>query len=183
MQQQKCNTAFDPSHLQPRPSKYRVSDHVRLESRSFVRNFISLLHHTMPFVARPPISAAAKAALKAMPQESLEDACKGCEAEHEGDVEEYPKGFDVDLDSELLGTMKDYGRTRLLLYFCAHRELIVGNRPARHLDLQVGLDQGSDGRHGLAGGSRVGGIQAKGCRRAGEAGEQAQAHGERGRGA
>lgn len=49
-----------------------------------------------PFVPRPPLSPEAASCFKAasIPVEALEDACKGCAAET-GDVEDYPKGFEV----------------------------------------------------------------------------------------
>lgn len=49
-----------------------------------------------PFVPRPPISPQAAECFRTatIPVEALEDACKNCAAET-GDVEDYPKGFEV----------------------------------------------------------------------------------------
>lgn len=47
---------------------------------------------------------------------STESSCNGCAGEVEGDEEEdeehgmsYPKGWEIDLTSDLLGSIKDYG--------------------------------------------------------------------------
>ncbi|GAA6044255.1 hypothetical protein JCM8097_002095 [Rhodosporidiobolus ruineniae] len=56
-------------------------------------------------------------ALKAahVPVESFEEACRACgDCDDDADVEDYPKGFDVDLDSTMLGEMKAFGRQILV---------------------------------------------------------------------
>lgn len=69
-----------------------------------------------PFVPRPPPPAPLLTALSTshVPLVSLQDACASCE-HHDGEaVEDYPSGFDADLDSVMLGTMKNYGRQILI---------------------------------------------------------------------
>ncbi|KAI5476930.1 sucrase/ferredoxin-like family protein [Pseudohyphozyma bogoriensis] len=58
---------------------------------------------------RPPVSAAHLQAMEAqkIPLVHLDDACKGCEDE---DVEGFPSSIDLDMDSLLLGNVKNYGR-------------------------------------------------------------------------
>lgn len=68
------------------------------------------------FVPRPPLTEAAAKALSenSVPLMPLEDACKGCTHEDSGNLE-YPKRFEIDLESEMLGTVKAYGRELLSL--------------------------------------------------------------------
>ncbi|GJN91962.1 hypothetical protein Rhopal_004990-T1 [Rhodotorula paludigena] len=68
---------------------------------------------------RPAPPAALVDALRAahIPVESLEEACRACgEACDEDDDAEldYPKGFDMDLESTMLGELKPYGRQILV---------------------------------------------------------------------
>ncbi|BGO88472.1 hypothetical protein NBRC10512_003014 [Rhodotorula toruloides] len=68
---------------------------------------------------RPAPPAALVDALRTVgvPLESLADACKACDAcDDEADLEDlaYPKGFDVDLDSQMLGELKPLGRQILV---------------------------------------------------------------------
>ncbi|SCV67976.1 BQ2448_97 [Microbotryum intermedium] len=68
------------------------------------------------FAARPALSSAASAALTShgVPLKALEEACKGCQHQDSDELESYPKGFDVDLDSEMLGSVNHYGRQVLI---------------------------------------------------------------------
>lgn len=63
-------------------------------------------------VIPPAPSSQALEALRSnqVPLESLSEACSGCSVEASDDVEGYPKGFDVDMDSDMLGSVKPYGR-------------------------------------------------------------------------
>ncbi|PRQ77216.1 hypothetical protein AAT19DRAFT_12634 [Rhodotorula toruloides] len=68
---------------------------------------------------RPAPPAALVDALRTagVPLESLADACRACDAcDDERDLEDlaYPKGFDVDLDSQMLGELKPLGRQILV---------------------------------------------------------------------
>ncbi|BGP21209.1 sucrase/ferredoxin-like family protein [Rhodotorula toruloides] len=68
---------------------------------------------------RPAPPAALVDALRTagVPLESLADACKACDGcDDEADLEDlaYPKGFDVDLDSQMLGELKPLGRQILV---------------------------------------------------------------------
>ncbi|GAA5923606.1 sucrase/ferredoxin-like domain-containing protein [Sporobolomyces koalae] len=54
---------------------------------------------------------------RAVPIEKLLDACKACtdncdedEDDHDDEPESYPRGFDVDLDSDMLGSFKGFAR-------------------------------------------------------------------------
>ncbi|KDE06888.1 hypothetical protein MVLG_02776 [Microbotryum lychnidis-dioicae p1A1 Lamole] len=68
------------------------------------------------FIPRPALSSAASAALTShgVPLKTLEEACKGCAHDDSDDLETYPKTFDVDLDSEMLGSVNYYGRQILI---------------------------------------------------------------------
>lgn len=70
----------------------------------------------MTFVPRPAVSAAAQQALAshAVPISSLEDACRGCAHLEGDDADDYPKGFEVDLDSEMLGSLNNFHRQILI---------------------------------------------------------------------
>ncbi|GAA5884560.1 hypothetical protein JCM16303_000028 [Sporobolomyces ruberrimus] len=65
-------------------------------------------------MSRPSPSPATLSRLsdRDVPIESLLDACKACAADCEDldEVDSYPKGFDVDFDSEMLGSFKGFGR-------------------------------------------------------------------------
>ncbi|GAA5909325.1 hypothetical protein JCM6882_000952 [Rhodosporidiobolus microsporus] len=63
----------------------------------------------------PPAPPALVQQLKdaAVPVESLEDACRACDGCDE-DADPYPKGFDQDLSSVMLGELKAYGRQVLV---------------------------------------------------------------------
>ncbi|GAA5821872.1 hypothetical protein JCM3770_000627 [Rhodotorula araucariae] len=65
---------------------------------------------------RPPPPAALVDALRAarVPLESFEDACAACADCDEHDAAEYPKGFDMDLESTMLGGLQAYGRQILV---------------------------------------------------------------------
>ncbi|KAM0793787.1 hypothetical protein ACM66B_001204 [Microbotryomycetes sp. NB124-2] len=66
--------------------------------------------------ARPDMPSKDKAALieSSVPLEPLEDACRGCSEFDGDDVDGYPSGFDVDMDSVMLGSVKPYGRQILI---------------------------------------------------------------------
>ncbi|KAK4050373.1 hypothetical protein OIV83_003442 [Microbotryomycetes sp. JL201] len=70
----------------------------------------------MPVEARPDMPAAHKAKLveHSVPLESLEDACTGCSEFDGDDIDGYPSGFDIDMDSVMLGSVKPYGRQILI---------------------------------------------------------------------
>ncbi|KAK4052226.1 hypothetical protein OIO90_004448 [Microbotryomycetes sp. JL221] len=50
-----------------------------------------------------------------VPLIGLDDACRGCsELDQDDHVDGYPSGFDIDLDSVMLGSVKPYGRQILI---------------------------------------------------------------------
>lgn len=70
----------------------------------------------MAFVPRPAVSDTVQKALlsHSVPLRSLEEACRGCAHLEGDDQDDYPKGFDVDMDSEMLGSMATFHRQILI---------------------------------------------------------------------
>lgn len=68
------------------------------------------------FVPRPALSATIHESLlkSNIPLIDLESACSGCSIDDGDEIDEYPDGFDVDLDTELLGTMSGYSKQILI---------------------------------------------------------------------
>ncbi|ORY80243.1 Sucrase/ferredoxin-like-domain-containing protein, partial [Leucosporidium creatinivorum] len=96
------------------------------------------------FTPRPAVSPTVAAAFEqhSVPTQDLETACAGC-AHLDGDeLDDYPKGFDVDLDSEMLGSMSAYGRQILISTGLAdwEREVTDSGLPA---NIKAAYDEAS----------------------------------------
>lgn len=110
----------NPKFPRPSPSPtISIDEHVTRTAASDKRQIATVILPTaterMTIVARPVLAAALEKRLIAsgIPLVSLASACAGCDGHQEGDGDNdqgYPASFDVDMESDLLGTMSGYER-------------------------------------------------------------------------